>query len=114
MRKIPWRRLLVGLLACGAVWSVVLLNMFCSWFYPYRMTISSPSGAYVIEQRYTDFLSAGYRGKTFLATPRGRWFVDDFGPGYASWVSETAFAVTYDADNITEYHVSDFDKEVMS
>lgn len=113
MRKILWRRFLPGVLICGAVWGAVLLNVFCSRFYPYRVTISSPSGTYAIEQRYTDFLSAGYRGKTFLVTPRGRWFVDNFGPGYTSWVSDTAFIVTYDAHHITEYHVSDFDKEAI-
>ena len=72
---------------------MILLYMFWSDLWPYSLDIPSPTGEYRLEQHYTDFLSPGYRGKTFLVCQNRRWFLDDIGPGYAGWLSGTEFFV---------------------
>ena len=76
---------------------------FCDAYWPYRLTITSPSGEYVLEQRYTDRGGWGYRSRTYLLVNGKYYRVDEVGPGYAGWKDDVTFFV-YE----TTYTVSDF------
>ncbi len=106
------KKFLICLLVLALILLFVLLYMFCSDLWPYINDIPSPTGAYRLEQRYTDFLTPGYRGKTFLVCGNRRWFVDDVGPGYAGWLSDTEFFVGSRSEKghgfYEEYSVFDF------
>ncbi len=90
--EIPPQALLISALILTFI-IMVLLYMFWSDLWPYSLDIPSPTGEYHLEQRYTDFLTPGYRGKTFLVYQDRRWFIDDVGPSYAGWLSDTEFFV---------------------
>lgn len=106
------KKFLICLLVLAIILLFVLLYMFCNDLWPYRLDVPSPTGEYRLEQRYTDFLTPGYRGKTFLVCENRRWFVDDIGPGYAGWLSDTEFFVgdrnEPESDLYREYSVFDF------
>ncbi len=84
--------LTIGLLLLSFL-GITLLQMFHSDFWPYTLRTPSPNGEYCLEQRYTDFGTVGYRGKTFLIHGKQRWFIDDVGPGHADWLSDTEFYI---------------------
>ncbi len=106
------KKLLICLLVLALILLWVLLYMFYSDLWPYINDIPSPTGEYRLEQRYTDFLTPGYRGKTFLVCGNRRWFIDDVGPGSAGWLSDTEFFVgdrsAKDHGFYEEYSVFDF------
>lgn len=113
MKKKAFPHLPLFLLICTLVLLVVimiLLYLFWSDLWPYSLDIPSPTGEYHLEQRYTDFLTLGYRGKTFLVYQNRRWFLDDIGPGSAGWLSDTDFFVgdRNHADLCRQYSVFDF------
>lgn len=85
----PW--LISAFIAFVAV--MVSLYAFWSELWPYSLSIPSPTKEYYLEQRYTDFLTPGYRGKTYLVYQNQCWFIEDIGPGYAGWLSDTEFFV---------------------
>ncbi len=109
----------VTLLISGLILTVIvmtLLYMFWSDLWPYIRDIPSPTGEYRLEQRYTDFITPGYRGKTFLVYGGQYWFVDDVGPGSAGWLSDTEFFIgnrhhMKDRGFYQEYSVFDFISE---
>ncbi len=109
------KKFLICLLVPAIILLLVLLYMFCSDLWPYINDIPSPTGEYRLEQRYTDFLTPGYRGKTFLVCGNRRWFVEDVGPGCAGWLSDTEFFVGdrhgMDRSFYEEYSVFDFIEE---
>lgn len=68
----------------------------------------SPNGEYFLEQRCRERWT-GYYGKTYLAQGNRRWFVDNYGPGYVGWLSDTEFYVgSYPFGDYTVFSVSDF------
>lgn len=105
---LPLILLISGLILALIV--TVLLYLFWSDLWPYSLDIPSPTGEYHLEQRYTDFLTPGYRGKTFLVYQDRRWFIDDVGPSYAGWLSDTEFFVgdRSFSDRSCEYSVFEF------
>lgn len=92
-----------------SIWPALLViillmsTLFCDQFWPYRITIPSPTGQYALEERYIDMGGWGYRGKTYLLAKRRYYKVDDVGPGYAYWLDEEKFSVYGET-----YAVSDF------
>ncbi len=93
-RKTAWWGLLSAVFALGYP-AVLALNLFWDGLWPYRLEEPSPTGEYVLEQRYTDFLTPGYRCRTYLVAGGRRYRVSDAGPGGAAWLSEDTFGVEY-------------------
>lgn len=83
------------------------LNLFCDSLWAGRLVKPSPTGEYALEQRYTGFLTAGYRGRTYLVANGTCYKVDDVGPGGVEWLSDDMFCVSYYGYEHT-YSVFDF------
>lgn len=74
----------------------------------FTLQYPSPNGEYFLEQRCYE-VGPGYYGKTYLAQGSRRWYVDNYGPGHAGWLSDTEFYVgSYPYGDYTTFSVSDF------
>lgn len=89
-----------------------LVTVFCDAFWPYRLTVPSPTGDYALEQRYMDW-GPSYRCHTYLLANNRYYKISNIGPGGAYWDDEETFSVGY---RFYEWHgktytVSDFTGE---